>query len=306
MILQIILPIFGVMALGWVSRRFNVIKKQASLSLNDLVYYFALPFLILRGILNLQIEELLDIKLLGTNVLAIAILTGIVALVTAKILKLQQKSVAMFIIAAYFGNVAYIGIPFGEAAFGTKGGAIASLIAVLVTIIAVLFGLSSLHVASGEKSFSPKDAVMHVLKLPIIWATVLGLIIVFSKISLPVTAHNLISLLAQIAGPLALFSLGMFIFENKFSWDFKSAGLLAFFNLLALPAVVFALGSLIGLTGLAFKVSIIQAGMPLATTNFVFARKFHVQEQRICEAIVLSALVAPFTLAFLLWVVGKL
>ncbi len=304
-IVHIIAPIFGIIGLGWVARRFNVLKARISTSFNNFVYYFALPFLILRGILDLKIDQLLNMPLLITNVLAMAVLT-VAAILIGVILQLKKKEIAMFSVAAYFGTVAYMGIPFNELAFGHEGGSIASLIAVIAITFAVLFGLTILKVVTNKKEFHPAEAILGVIKLPIIWATVVGLVIIFYGISLPVAAHTFIDLLARLAGPLALFSLGMFVCENKFGGNLKIIILLAIFNLLALPLTIFVTGGIFGLSGLPLKISIIQGGMPIAITTFVFSRKFHVEEKDISEAIVITVLIAPFTLSLLLWLVGKM
>jgi len=303
--ISIVIPIFGTIGLGYLSRRFNVIKQSASSSFNRFVYFFALPFLILRGILNLTPESLLDWRLIATNLLAMTVLMVISIFVSSKILHRDKKTVAMFAIASYFGSVAYIGIPFNELAFGKTGGGIAVIIAVISILFAITIGLGTLKTVEQKKQNSLIDILQSVIQLPIIWATILGLIIVFLNIPLPASANSLMNSLAGLAGPLALFSLGMFVHENKVKGDFVSIFKLSIFSLLALPLVVFLIAKLFNLSGLPLQVSIIQAGMPIAVTNFVFSQKFKTEEEIISQAIVLTVLLSPITLSLLLWLVNK-
>jgi hypothetical protein len=306
-IISIILPIFGVIGLGWLARRFKILQKQAAVSLNNLVYYIALPFLIFQGIINLNRGDLLNWRLALTNVIALTVLMFGALFVTKVVLKLNPKTVAMFVIASYFGTVAYMGIPLNELAYGAEGRGIASLVSVIVVVFAILIGLSSLQLVTGDKGFRLQDAALKIIQHPIIWAAIAGAAITFSGIALPATVHNLVGLLARVAGPLALFSLGMFIYEeHKVDGEFKLISIIGLFNLIALPIVVFLVGRMVGLTGVPLKVSIIEAGVPVAVTTFVFSQKFQIEEKLISQAIVFTVLVSPITLAILLWLVERI
>lgn len=305
-ILPTIIPIFGIIALGWIARHFKIVRKQAATSFNSFVYNIALPFLVFLGIIKLDFTDLLNWRLLVTNVLAMLALVVVVTILTKKILKFDPKKVAMFVVAAYFGNVAYIGIAFNEFAFGPEGGALATLVSVVVIVFAILVGLTTLKLVSKEKETKFSDILWQLIKMPLIWAALLGILVVAFGVQLPVSVHKMVTLLAQLAGPLALFSIGMFVYQTHITGNVKLTAALSAFNLLILPLAVFLVGTGIGLTGLPLKVSIIQAGMPVAITNFIFSRRFKIEESKITQMIIFSTLLAPFTLALLLYLVGFL
>ena len=50
----IVAPIFALILLGWVARRFGLVKESAVDVLTGFVYYIALPALIVQSLLSIQ------------------------------------------------------------------------------------------------------------------------------------------------------------------------------------------------------------------------------------------------------------
>lgn len=110
-----IMPVFIFVALGY---GFKVFKRDISESLIDFVIYFSLPALALVKIRELQFDEVIF------NVILIAYLSMFVAAVVSygigKLLKLERKMLATFMVVSIFGNTSFVGFSYIESLFSSK------------------------------------------------------------------------------------------------------------------------------------------------------------------------------------------
>ena len=72
-------------------------------------------------------------------------------------------------------------------------------------------------------------------------------------------------------------------------------------NLIILPTITYIIGRAYGLEGIPFKVTTLQAAMPLAATTFVLAQKYKIAEEIVSSAIVVSTIVSIITLGGIMY-----
>ena len=89
-IISIILPVFGVILLGYLARKFKILRERTSVVFNNFVYYFALPFLIFDSIAKADKSVVFNGKLLLTNFSALIGLI-IVVWIILKLLKILNQ-----------------------------------------------------------------------------------------------------------------------------------------------------------------------------------------------------------------------
>lgn len=110
-----IMPVFIFVALGY---GFKVFKRDISESLIDFVIYFSLPALALVKIRELEFDEVIF------NVILIAYASMFVAAVVSygvgKLLKLERKMLATFMVVSIFGNTSFVGFSYIEPLFSSK------------------------------------------------------------------------------------------------------------------------------------------------------------------------------------------
>ncbi len=110
-----IMPVFIFVALGY---GFKVFKRDISESLIDFVIYFSLPALALVKIRELEFDEVIF------NVILIAYASMFVAAVVSygvgKLLKLERKMLATFMVVSIFGNTSFVGFSYIESLFSSK------------------------------------------------------------------------------------------------------------------------------------------------------------------------------------------
>ena len=118
-------------------------------------------------------------------------------------------------------------------------------------------------------SFSPKI----LFKMPIVPATILAAVFLFTGTQVPEWLYNTTKLIGDATIPLMLFTLGVTLSRLKVR-QFKIPVLLSFIRLGMGFGVGVALAALMNLTGPAAGVVILECTMPAAIFCYLFAEKY--------------------------------
>ena len=192
------------------------------------------------------------------------------------------------------GNTGNLGLPLCFLAFGQDGLGYAVIVFAFTSIVAFTFGL---WVVSGSHSFNQP------LKEPLVPATVLGLVFMFYDWEIPQILTNALNLIAQMAIPLMLITLGVAVARIKTTLAFKTIGISVSKIIIGIFAAV-AIGRQFSLPYEASAVLIIQMSMPVAVTSYLLAEKYGANSEAVAGLVVISTLltvfVTPVLLLFLL------
>jgi predicted permease len=196
-----------------------------------------------------------------------------------------------------FPNTGNLGLSLTLLALGQAG-----LQRAVVTYLAsavLVFGLGPAIVSGGGLARGVRTTV----RLPLIWALVVGLALRLTHVDLPFGIDDGIHLLAQAAVPVLLVTLGMQISRTRFSPrppDF----FLAAMRLGCGPAAAYAGGRIVGLDHLALQVLVLQCATPTAVNALLVAAEFGGDRDRAARAVVLTTVLAFATLPLVMWLMG--
>ena len=290
--------------LGFASARMRLIRDVPSAigALNVLALYFAFPALVARSLadsnftLPTQWGFWLVVPLSQVLIVTTAVLLS-------RALR-ESEAAGTLALVGLFGNVAYLGLPYVSAVHGPELAGVAALAVALHVAAAVSLGpLLLVRWGGGQAQLS----VRRVFTQPLLWAPVVGL----AARALPDGPREaglaLIAPLSAAAAPIALFMLGLYLYQQRaalFRVHWNTSAHVALRLLLA--PVLTALLCLVAATLDAIQpehtaVLILLAGMPAAITTFSFAREFDIGQQRIAATIVQSTLLAVVSLPALAW-----
>lgn len=208
-------------------------------------------------------------------------------------------------LAALFGNIAYLGIPFATAVLGPRATGLASLAAALHIVIAMTLGplLLLRHSGGAPRPFGPILAT--VARQPLVWAPLVGLALRAAPAAPRALVLDLVAPLGASAGPVALFMLGLYLHSNlgrlrRVGPEVAAACVL---KLLVYPALALAsaaaLAAFAPLLPMERQVIVLVAAMPVAITTFSLAEEFGTGREVVASSIVASTLLALATLPVL-------
>jgi predicted permease len=289
---SVLTPIFLIIGLAvLVDRRFAPDPRAFS---RAVVYLFS-PSLVFTSIASsdLRAGELGQILAVAT---LITLLMVVVGWGLARVLRFERKLESAFILSVALINAGNYGLPLNEFAFGKAGFQRAVVFYVVTAVAANTLGV---YLASRGTA-TVRQSLLNVLKVPLPYATVLGFLVNVQNIALPLPVERAVGLLGQAAVPIMLIILGLQLSRISVKGRIGPILLATFTRLGVAPLIAFPLVGLLGLSGLARQVSIIEASMPTAVISGVLATEFGGDAEFTTAVILVSTLFSMLTLSLLL------
>jgi len=199
-----IIFVYVFIVLGYMAKR--IFKEDMSTkTLTLMSVYFLQPFVTIWGFSTAKLHsEHLYVPLLY---LAIILLLLIPTIVLGKMIFSDPKERAIFSIAGFVGNTGNIGIPLGIALFGEQSVIYTTLINIANVFVVYIIGV---YIYS-RGSFSIKDSLFNIIKIPIIPASVVAILINIYNITLSSQIQEFFKMGAYAGIVLQLFLLGTFL-----------------------------------------------------------------------------------------------
>ncbi len=300
-ILAVVLPVFAIILSGFLCGRFKLLGDGSSEALNKFVYWVALPALLFRAMVNVDLKVLFDWGFLGAYVGAQAVTLVLAMAVGYWLFRNSFAEAAMNGMNAIYGNTGYMGIPLAMAAFGT-----ASTVPTIITVVvnsAVVVALTTILIEVAQNRGAGavgviKDVGRALGGNPMLVAPVTGILWASTGLGLATPVDNFCQILGAAAGPCALFAIGLFLVGKPISEGLGEVSVNFVMKLAVQPLVTWWLAvSVFEVDPLWVMVGILMAALPTGAGSFVLAQTYRVYVQRTSSAILLSTVASVLTLS---------
>lgn len=307
-ILEIIAPVFGLIIVGIVLRRVGFLKDVDVDVLNKLTFYVALPSLVVYNLLNAELSELFDFRIIMGMYLAMIMLM-VLTYSFGTLLKINWQKKAVLMMATLRSNMAYIGLPillnaFGESIVG-KVSVILGLLSPGMYVLAVISAAVCEQGSASEKmSFANlvRGMVYTVVRTPIVVAVVIAIVLSSLQVSMPALLMQILSSLAQMALPIALLGIGASISIERLKGDLFMTIIVAFFKLVVLGCIGYVILSWLGVSEFDRAVGTLLLSMPTAVITYVVADGLGADRELAASSIVMTTVVSSVTISIWLYV----
>jgi predicted permease len=289
---QIILPIFAVFGVGFLAGRRLYPPGSGDKSLSRLVFYVFSPCLVFYSLATSDVD-LLEIGQIGLFAVIITLCMGLLAWATARLLRMSTSETASLLLVAMFGNIGNYGLPLNELAFGTD--ALERAVIYFVVSSVLLFSLGVV-VAARAHATTGAQALTRLARIPVVHALWLAALVRINLLPVPEPILEATSLLARGTVPVMLLILGIQLSQVRLRGNWRLLGAATGLRMLLAPLLALVLAGMIGLTGLAEQVSIIEASMPTAVYTIILAIEFDLAPDLTSSAVFVTTLVSPLTL----------
>lgn len=284
-LINIVLPVFAVAAMGFVFGRRQVRVPQMDFINHANVMVFC-PALVFSALLDNPVDLLRGWPLVAAGMLVV-ILPGVLL----ALIPVRGISRRAFLVPGMFRNTGNIGIPLMMLAYG-KG---------LLGDIVLLFVLSNLlHFSLGLILLSRGIGRWMWLKNPNVWAAVLGVLLASHRDWIPVSIRTSVDLMGQIAIPLMLFGLGVRLSQDRVT----QVGLALKVNLLYLltGALCFPLVAwMLPLTPDWMRLIALSVMLPPAVLNYLLCEQYKVEPKTVASVVLLGNLISMATIPLVVY-----
>lgn len=306
-VINLALPFFGLIFIGFACGRLKQIPDTALGWMNFYIIYVSLPALFYRILAQTPLEQLAQIDFIFATTLA----TGWAFAFSFAVVMLVRRGhigqATIGALAGSYGNIGYMGPGLALSTLGPQAAAPVALIfcfdtLLLFTLVPFLMTLSGPHpVSFGNIA---RTALMRIVTNPLVIASALGALSAALHFQPPVALERLMQFLQSSAAPCALFTLGVTVALRplqKMPWEVPT---LVGLKLIVHPVILFLLLSLMGnFDPLWVATAILMAALPPALNVFVFARQYDTWVEEASSAVLVGTLVSVVTLTSVMWMV---
>src|SRR5450631_828264 len=306
-ILGVTVPFFALVWFGYVAARRGWVPTEAVPAFNGFLLYFAVPAMLFRFAANTPFADITNGRyFLAWGISGISIVLG-VALVAWRFLGQRLRDAAFYGLAGAVANAGFMGVPLIVALLGERAAAptILAIVADLVMVASV--GLLLVEVDGATRRGwreDARDAAMRIFLNPFLVSMLLGAAFSGMGWRLGTPLAEIVKLLADAAGPCALFAIGVSLVRPDAPLRSGILALPVAAKLVVHPLVIWGAMLAAGMDSFTTKVAVLVAALPSAGWVFIFATRYEADAGRISATILWTTALAFVTFSALVWLLG--
>ncbi|MBU3573250.1 AEC family transporter [Priestia aryabhattai] len=296
--LTILLPIFGVFALGFIGQKKIGFDTK---TISTMALYLMSPVLVFKTFYTTKFTIDYLYLTLYTFALCFALIT--VVYIIAYFQRYSTSETCGMILASSFMNNGNYGTPVVLLLFGVTGLDSAIILMVIQQLVMCTVGVY--YAAKGSPQGNGiKSAVDAVRRIPIVYGGLLGAIFQFLHIPLSNSVKEAVDLVAGAAIPTIMIVLGMQLAKisirnlakAKVSWSLAV-------KLVISPFIAYILTLLLPVDEMVKQIMIIMAAMPTAANTTMYALQFNTEPEFVSSATLISTSLSLATLPIIFLIV---
>ena len=303
------IPVFLVIALGYVLQRVHFLNDAFNKTANEFVFRCALPVSLFRSIAGMDFYGEFDLEFclfcfLGTT----AMFLGIWA--AAWLFMKDRGQVGAFSQASARSSAAVLGIALAVNIYGDAG-----MVPMMIMSAVPFFNVYSVLILS----FSPqvdeeghllpaarglgavKKACVNVAKNPLILGILAGLPFALLRVKVPVMLDSALSSIGATATPIALLVVGASFSGGEAVKHWRGAVVSSLVKLFLLPGIFLPLAAMLGFRNSQMIAILIMTGSPTTVASFVMAKNMHADGVLTANAVLLSTVLSAVSITIWLY-----
>lgn len=307
-IINVILPVFALMATGYLAVRFRLFPAEGVRGLVQFVNNFATPCLLFHAMATSDFSTTFNWAVIGP--FYVGALTSFVlgAVIARKVFRNKIDEGVASGFSAMFTNTVLIGIPimqraYGQAALATAFSIIAFHASVLITV-----GMLTMELVRRDGASMGRTLVKAVLRVainPLMWGIAAGVAFNLMGWKLIEPAEAFVTMMAAAVTPAALFGLGGALNEYRLRENWAQSLTMSLFKLLLQPIIAYLLMRyVLNVPHDYARYGVLLAAMPSGINAFVFATYYNRGINVATNTILITTVLSIVTLSGWLYFLG--
>lgn len=284
-ILYAIVPIFVVMAVGYISGKKGIFTGEDAKKFNKIVLDYALPAALFVSIVSASREMLVrDLKLSIVSLVTIMFCFMLVYYIYKYCFKKNTGAdAAVMALISGSPTIGFLGFAVLEPIFGTTPSValVVAIVGIVVNAIGIPVGLSLMNssneaaaaAANGGKKPNPWLPVLHALEQPVAWAPILAVVWVVVGIPWPDWASPSFDLIKGANSSMAVFAAGVTLSAVKIQINWQAV-LGSILKLIVMPGLTLIVGLLCHMDPLNLKMLVVANALPPAFSGIIIASEY--------------------------------
>ncbi|MBT6095242.1 MAG: AEC family transporter [Rhodospirillaceae bacterium] len=311
-LINIILPVFAIVGIGFASTRRGWISTAGAEGLGAFVFNFAIPAMLFKAMATRDMPDPIEWEFLIAYYGAGYIAWGIGMWVSKGWFSRDWATASVVGLSGGFANTVMLGLPLVHLAYGEAGLLPVFLIisfhswqlffVVTVMVEAARGGTGGRR---GRISALLFDVVRGLVTNPVIMGLVAGVAWKMTGFGLPGPVDRFLGLLGAAAIPCSLFVLGASLARYEIAGALPQAGVVTFLKLVLHPLAAYVIGAhVFDLAPMWLSTVVIVAATPVGINVYMFGLRYDTGAATVATSILLSTLLSVVSLAGVLWLLG--
>ncbi|WEK03192.1 MAG: AEC family transporter [Candidatus Devosia phytovorans] len=300
-ILNVIAPIFALMALGYCAVRYRLFPAEGIKSLIAFVNNFATPCLLFHSLVTSDLRSAFNLSIIGPFYIGALICFVIGIVVAIRFFGNTPGEGVSVGFSGTFTNTVLVGLPIISRAYGNEALPVTLSIIGLHGAILLTIGMVTMELVKRDgKPLGPTliTAVRRVASNPLIWGIAAGMIGYFAGLQLIEPAEAFLVMMSSAVVPAALFGIGGALYEFKLGESWQQALVASFIKLIIHPAIAYVL--MIWVFHVPMDIArygILLSAMPAGVNVYIFATYYNRGAGVAANTILIATMASALTIS---------
>lgn len=294
-------PVFGLVLVGFVLRRFDFPGEGFWPVSEKLTYYLLFPALLVQGLSGREVQE--GALPLVTALILAVVCVSILLLGLRHLLSGDGPAFTSVFQGAIRPNT-YVGLAVAAALLGPDWMALSAIALLtlipLVTLLCVL--VLSRHGLNASGGLG--RVALELLKNPLILACCAGLALNGVGVRLPGVLDELLATLGRAALPMGLLAVGAGLRLGGLFSSLRNVGVSAAAHLVLLPLLAALFCALLRADAAATLAAVIYTAIPVSVSSFILSRQMGGDHRLMAQVITVQTLLSVLTLPLMILLLG--
>ena len=291
--LSVTLPVFAMLFLGVLLKRFGQIDDRFIHSASGLVFNVSMPVMLFLAILHADLEAALQPALLGY--FALATLVGFALAWGWALWRCPRAERGVYVQGAFRGNNGIVGLALASSLYGSYGLSLGGVLGGVVILTYNSLAVLVLEFYNPNGKATPWGILKGILRNPLILGVLAAIPFAYRQVRLPQWLATSGEYLAQLTLPLALICIGGTLSLASLRASSGLALSASLMKVLWLPLLATLGAWLCGFRHAELGILFLFFGSPTAAASFVMARAAGANHELAAAIIVITTLLVVVT-----------
>ncbi|MFW3373271.1 AEC family transporter [Aliarcobacter butzleri] len=267
-----LIPIFSLIVIGYLFKKISFPSHEFWPMADKLTYYILMPALLVLTLSKAKFDAN-SITFILVSILAIFI-TMIILMIFNKFSPTTNDSFTSIVQGGIRFNT-YVFLALSGSIFGQNGLILSAIIITFAIPILNIFCITIFALYSQNNKIDFMYLLKSIFKNPLIISCVIGALINFSTLQIPISIENLLKILSSAALPMGLLSIGYALVLKEIKSTKKDLSVSSIAKFVVLPIIIYFLGKAFQLDERMISILVLFAIMPTAPSSFILARQLN-------------------------------
>jgi predicted permease len=306
-IVNVIAPVFALMAVGYLAVRFHLYPRQGVGALVTFVNNFATPSLLFQAMITSDFNSVFNWSVILPFYIGSLVSLFVGGMIAVRFFGMRPGEGVASGFSAMFSNTVLVGIPVMTRAYGAP--ALPTMFSIIAFHAPMLITLAMLVMELIRRDGAPLhlalwSALQRIVRNPLLWGVALGVACNRFGLTMSEPVAAFFQMMAAAVVPTALFGLGGALNEYRFAENWQQALVMALLKLISQPLIAWVLMvPILHVDPQLARYGVLLAAMPSGINVYIFAtyynRGVNIAANTVLITTVLSAVTITGWLLFL-------